>query len=167
MKKIESNSIQAVSIIRQFDKFFYLLYYHYAAMKYLPIFLIFILVLIGVFAFFGLYEARFFTGNATATQKDFSSDNSYVFISPLRAQANNQEQIRTTVFVLNNQGLGVEGRQILLENSPHLTVSIIQGTTDPYGKAVFDIVSNQAGEYYLEITVDGKKIPQRAHLTFY
>jgi hypothetical protein len=114
-----------------------------------------------------LYEGKYFVGRASTVQQDFSPDNSYVFIAPLRATANNQEQIRTTVFILNNKGLGVLGRTIRLSSAPNLTIQTIQGTTDNYGKAVFDISSNQRGEYYLDVTVGDKKLPQQVHLSFY
>ena len=114
-----------------------------------------------------LYEGKYFIGRASTVQQDFSPDNSYVFITPLRATANGQEQIRATVFILNSQGLGVPGRIIGLSNAPNLTIQTIQGTTDNYGKAVFDISSKQRGEYYLEVTVGDKKLPQQVHLSFY
>lgn len=114
-----------------------------------------------------LYEGKYFVGRASTVQQDFSPDNSYVFIAPLRATANGKEQIRATIFILNNQGLGVSGKTIRLSNAPNLTVQTIQGTTDNYGKAVFDISSNQGGEYYLDVIVGDKKLPQQAHLSFY
>lgn len=114
-----------------------------------------------------LYEGKFFVGRASTIQQDFSPENSYVFIAPLRATANNQEQIRTTVFILNNQGLGVQGKAISLSSGSHLTIKIVQATTDTYGKAVFDISSDQKGEYFLNVNVGDKMLPQHAHLSFY
>ncbi len=114
-----------------------------------------------------LYEGKYFVGRASTVQQDFSPDNSYVFITPLKAAANGQEQIRATVFILNSQGLGVPGRIIGLSTVPNLTIQTRQGTTDNYGKAVFDISSKQRGEYYLEVTVGDKKLPQQVHLSFY
>jgi hypothetical protein len=114
-----------------------------------------------------LYEAKYFVGRASTIEQDFSPDNSYVFVTPLRATANGQEQIRATVFILNNQGLGVRGRSIKLTNAPNITIQTIQGATDTYGKAVFDISSNQKGEYFLDVIVSDKKLPQQVHLSFY
>lgn len=114
-----------------------------------------------------LYEGKFFVGRASIIQQDFSIDNSYVFIAPLRATANNQEQIRATIFVLNNQGLGVPGKTISLSTAPHLIIHTVQGSTDTYGKAVFDISSDQKGEYFLNVNIESKILPQQVHLSFY
>lgn len=128
---------------------------------------IFLLILLGLSSYFWLYEAKYFIGRASVSQQSFSLDNSYLFITPLRAKANNQEKIRVTVFVLNNQGLGVMGKEVFLGIQPDLFIEAIQGTTDNYGKAVFDVVAKKPGEYYLEVKIDGKVLPQKAHLSFY
>jgi hypothetical protein len=129
--------------------------------------IIFFLILVSFSFFFGLYEVKFFKSRASVSQASFSVDNSYLFVSPLRAKANGQEKIRLTIFVLNNQGLGVLGKEVFLSRDPSLSVDIIQGQTDNFGKAIFDITSQKASEYYLEVSVDGQKLPQKAHLSFY
>lgn len=125
----------------------------------------FVLLLFSLF--FWLYEAKFFIGRASVTHQSFSVDNSYLFVTPLRAKANNQEKIRITVFVLNNQGLGVMGKKVFLGRDPNLNIDEIQALTDSFGKAVFDVASGKAGEYYLEVKVEDKVLPQKAHLSFY
>ena len=129
--------------------------------------ILFLLILVSFSFFFGLYEVRFFKSRASVSQASFSVDNSYLFVSPLRAKANGKEKIRITVFVLNNQGLGVLGKELFLSSNPDLSVDIIQGQTDNFGKAVFDVTSTKPGEYYLEVSVDGQKLPQKARLSFY
>ena len=109
--------------------------------------ILFLLILVSFSFFFGLYEVRFFKSRASVSQASFSVDNSYLFVSPLRAKANGQEKIRITVFVLNNQGLGVLGKELFLSSNPDLSVDIIQGQTDNFGKAVFDVTSTKPGEY--------------------
>jgi len=137
-------------------------------MKKKLIFLIPFLLVLFIFSFlFGLYEVRFLKSRASVYKASFSVENSYLFVSPLRAKANGQEKIRITVFVLNNQGLGVLGKEVFLSRDPSLSVDIIQGQTDNFGKAVFDVISTRPGEYYLEVSVDGQKLPQKAHLSFY
>lgn len=126
---------------------------------------VFVLVLFS--GFFWFYETRYMLGRASVSQSSFSIDNSYVFISPLRAKANGQEKIRVTVFILNNQGLGVLGKKVTLENIAHLTIDSIQGLTDNFGKAVFDVSSNQAGDYFVEIKAENDKLSQKANLSFY
>mgnify|MGYP001152381121 CR=1 FL=1 len=135
--------------------------------KHLIFLIFFLLVLISFSFFFGLYEVRFFKSRASVSQASFSVDNSYLFVSPLRAKANGQEKIRITVFVLNSQGLGVLGKEVFLSRDPSLSIDIVQGQTDNFGKAVFDVSSTKAGEYYLEVSVDGQRLPQKAHLSFY
>jgi hypothetical protein len=125
-----------------------------------------LLVLLGFSGFFFLYEARFFTGRASVSQYSFSIDNSYVFYSPLQAQANGQESIRLTVFVLNNQGLGVQGKKVTLVADPNLAVETIQGLTDSLGKAIFDITSTKPADYYVDVQVEGVSLEEKSQLTF-
>jgi len=132
------------------------------------LFLAIILLIFVIFSgFFWLYEAKFMIGRASVSQASFSVDNSYVFLTPLRAKANSQERIRVTVFVLNNQGLGVLGKSVTIGNDPNLTIEGIKARTDNYGKATYDISSSKPGEYFLEIKIEDTLLPQKAHLSFY
>ena len=124
-----------------------------------------VLFMLGSFVLF--YQVKTFISRARASASTFSRDNSYLFVSPLRAQANAQEKIRLTVFILNNQGLGVQGKKVSLAPKPDLVVETIAGVTDEYGKALFDISTSQKGEYYLDVSVDTLSLPQKAHLSFY
>ncbi len=140
----------------------------------IPFFLIILLVFLLSVSFFWIYEAKIFVGRANVSQTTFSPDNSYVFTTPLKAKANGQEKIRVTVFVLNNQGLGVMGKQVTIgdvgaihESPAPFDIETIQGLTDQLGKAVFDITSDRAGEYYLEVKVQENLLPQRVRLSFY
>lgn len=137
-------------------------------MKKLVFLLIFALIcLIGLTSFFWLYEVQFKSTRASISANSFSIDNSYIFVTPLRARANNQEKIRITVFILNNQGLGVAGKKVSIPMSPGISSEATQGLTDQYGKAFFDISSTTKGEYYFDVTVDDVALKQKAHLSFY
>lgn len=129
-------------------------------------FLILLLVLVGFIGAFGLYEVKFFSTRADVSQATFSVDNSYIFSTPSQARANGQEKIRLTVFILNNQGLGVLGKKIFVGTDPSLNIEAIQGLTDGYGKAYFDISSIKAGQYFLEIKADDTALNQKANLVF-
>jgi hypothetical protein len=129
-------------------------------------FVILLLVLFSFVAVFGLYEVKFFSTRADVSQASFSIDNSYIFSTPSQASANGQEKIRLTVFVLNNQGLGVLGKKVLIESDSSLTINTIQGSTDNYGKAYFDISATKPAQYFLEIKIDDKALNQKAHLVF-
>lgn len=129
-------------------------------------FIILLMVIVGFIGAFGLYEVKFFTSRADISQASFSIDNSYIFSTPSQARVNGQEKIRLTVFILNNQGLGVLGKKIFIGTNPSLNIEAIQGLTDNYGKAYFDISSSKTGEYFLEIKVDDTALNQKAHLVF-
>ena len=135
--------------------------------KSLLILFIFLAILLGFAIFFGLYEVQFFTGRASIKTVAFSVDNSYVFITPLRSRANGQEKIRVTVFVLDDQGLGVMGKKVVLIPAEALNIENIQSLTDNFGKAYFDVTSTKIGEYYLEVRIDDTVLKQKAHLSFY
>lgn len=97
----------------------------------------------------------------------FSPENSYVFASPLSVAADGKEKIRMTVFLLDTEGLGVEGQRVYLGQTTTLSIHEVQPITDSSGKALFDISSTQKGEYFIEVGVLGKVLPQRARITFY
>jgi len=134
--------------------------------KSIVFFVILLLIIIGFIGVFGLYEVKFFTGRADVSQTTFSIDNSYIFSTPSQARANGQEKIRLTVFILNNQGLGVLGKKIFIGTDPSLNIEAIQGLTDSYGKAYFDISAIKPAEYFLEIKADDMALNQKAHLIF-
>ncbi len=134
--------------------------------KSLVFIIILLLVIIGFVGIFGFYEIKFFTGRASVSQASFSIDNSYIFSTPSGARANGQEKIRLTIFILNNQGLGVMGKKIFIGTDPALNIEAIQGLTDSYGKAYFDISSTKPAEYFLEIKANDTGLKQKAHLIF-
>ncbi|QQG44283.1 MAG: Ig-like domain-containing protein [Candidatus Roizmanbacteria bacterium] len=125
-----------------------------------------LVVLISFSGFFWFYETQYMVGRADVSRYSFSADNSYIFVSPLQAKANGQEKIRITVFILNNQGLGVMGKKVTLEPVPHLSIEAIQGLSDNLGKSVFDVTANQAGEYYVSVKVEDTSLNQKAHVSF-
>jgi len=92
--------------------------------------------------------------------------NSYLFASPLKAKAGSSERVRVSVYVLDSQGKGVFGRNVILGESDSIRVLPVQPTTDLIGRAVFDVAGSVSGYYVLEAKVDGKVIPQRVGLTF-
>ncbi len=53
-----------------------------------------------------------------------------------------------------------------LAQNQDLKIDSIQSLTDGFGKAVFDVSSGKTGEYYLDVTIDGSALNQKAHLTF-
>jgi len=134
------------------------------------VFMFAIIFLVILFFFAGLfffYEARFFSSRASTTQGSFSIENSYIFVTPLKAKANSSEKIRVTVFILNDQGLGVPGKTVILGQDPGIVFDSNQAITDNLGKATFDVAGKLAGEYYLEVAIDEISLTQKAHLSYY
>jgi hypothetical protein len=110
-----------------------------------------------------LFQSR---ASGVGSSVAFSIDNSYIFLSPLQALANNKDRIRITVFLLNSQGRGVTGKQVALNYTQELTVESVQATTDSYGRAVFDAYTSQKGDYYVEAMVSGTKATEGVRLKF-
>jgi hypothetical protein len=135
--------------------------------KFLLSAILFFLVVITFALFFFFYETRYFGSRASMTIVDISAENSYVFMNPLKAQANGTDKIRVTVFVLNGQGLGVPNKKVVIGVDPRLVVNSVQDTTDTTGKAIFEFSSTTVGEYYLDVGIDEIKLPQKAQLSFY
>ena len=101
----------------------------------------------------------------TEVSSSISTDNSYIFASPLTAMTGG-ESIRITVYVLDNRGLGVSGQKVSLGNPGALTVNAVQPVTDGQGRAVFDISSVKTGAYIIQASVAGTSLPQEANVTF-
>ena len=135
--------------------------------KFLLSAILFFLVLITFSLFFFFYETQFFGSRASMTIVDVSAENSYVFMNPLRAQANGKDKIRVTLMMLNGSGLGVMGKKPIISTDPKLVVDKVQDTTDTFGKAIFEYSTTASGEYYLEVKIDDVTLPQKAKLSFY
>lgn len=93
-------------------------------------------------------------------------ENSYIFASPLSARADGREKIRVTVFILDAQGRGVYGQPVSLGRSEKLEVDLIQETTDNLGRAIFDLSSVTAADYYIEAKVDNRTLPLNVRVGF-
>jgi len=93
-------------------------------------------------------------------------DNSYLFASPLSAQANGKEKIRITVFLLDSQGKGVPGKVVFLGENESLRVDSVQAVSDNLGRVVFDVSSFSPVDYLIEASVDNQVLPQRVKVNF-
>jgi hypothetical protein len=109
---------------------------------------------------------------ATSRPGNFSLANSYVFASPLVVAANGEEKIRVNVFLLSDKGKGVPEKDVSLTLSPQGNqtglpqILLVQPRTNNYGQAVFELVSNFAGQYTVEAQVSGVTLPQTVTVTF-
>lgn len=87
-----------------------------------------------------------------------SVSNSYVFASPVRAKAGG-DLIRITVFLLDDVGLGVFGKEVILnKQDSSLNVANIQNVTDENGRAIFDISADTLGRFEIEVFSENVKI---------
>jgi hypothetical protein len=101
--------------------------------------------------------------SATST---LSTDNSYIFASPLRAKTGG-EKIRVTVFILDTKGLGMQGKNVKVGSGNGLTVTSIQPVTDAQGRATFDVDSGSTpGVFIIQASADGVTLTQKATISF-
>ena len=104
---------------------------------------------------------------AVGNQSNIALENSYLFVSPLQAKADNKEKMRITIFILDGRGLGVPNQNVEISTSEKISITEIQKNTDESGKAIFDISSNIVGQFNLIAKTNGKNIPQQVKVVFY
>ena len=110
------------------------------------------------------YYSSAATGN---TSKNYSRQNSYMFASPIQASADGVSSIRITVFLLDSQGLGVEGEVVDVQPQKGvLTTAKIAPITDTFGRAYFDVTSTNAGSYTILAEAGGVTLPQKVGISF-
>ncbi len=134
--------------------------------KYLIIILFLSLALIASL-FLVLKTTVFVKKASTSNQSTVVLENSYIFVSPLQAKADNKEKMRLTVFILDGRGLGVANQIVNLSTSSQISITEIQKTTDDSGKAVFDLSSNIAGQFNVAAKTQSGTIPQQVKVVFY
>lgn len=94
-----------------------------------------------------------------------SLSNSYVFASPIEAKVSG-EYIRITVFVLDDEGSGLENKKVSIGNMFDLNFDQNVKYTDSYGKTFFDVKSDKTGTYIIEVFVDQKSLDQKVKIVF-
>lgn len=114
-------------------------------------------------SFFGRASAP---GGVRSVPPLLSYQNSYVFASPINALADGESIIRVTVFLLNNQGLGVGGQSVNLKVQPEANISPVSPVTDNLGRATFDLTSNTPGDYTISAEVEDGSLPQMVSVSF-
>lgn len=100
------------------------------------------------------------------TSTALSRENSYIFASPITAAADGTSIIRITVFILNNQGLGVGGLSVELKTSGPVQIAKTQAVTDTLGRAIFDVTSTSRADYTIRAEVSGVSLPQSVSVSF-
>ena len=97
---------------------------------------------------------------------DLSLDNSYLFVSPLTADADGVSSIQVSSFILNQKGLGVSGVEVKLNSDKPLSISEVQPVTDSLGRAIIEVRSQNSGVYTLTASVKEKTLPQTVSVQF-
>jgi hypothetical protein len=109
----------------------------------------------------------FFSKATSTSSNSVTLENSYLFASPVQAQADGQEKIRVSVFLLDGRGLGISNKTVSLSLPSKITSIQIQPITDESGKAIFDLLSNTQGTFNISATVNNQEIPQKLKIVFY
>jgi len=131
-----------------------------------PVLIIVIVFLLIAGAMFLNRQQTIFKGQASPS-KTYSLQNSYIFGSPLTATANGQEKVKISVFLLNQQGLGVEKKQINLKTTPAgLDIETAQDITDKTGQTIFYASTKSPGRFQISAQVDGQTLPQIVTVNF-
>ncbi len=134
--------------------------------KYLLI-IIFLLITLIASVFLVLKTTVFTKKATTGNQSTVVLENSYLFVSPLQAKADNKEKIRLTVFILDGRGLGVSNQIIDLSTPAQISITEVQKITDDSGKAVFDLSSNIPGQFNVSAQTKNGTVPQQVRVVFY
>jgi len=124
-----------------------------------------LVVLLALGSVLILRERTSFFGKASQTAIEYSLENSYVFASPLSAQAGGGQKIKVTIFLLDGEGKGVADKSVSVVTNPTMNVDSVQPTTDEKGQAVFEVSADTAGKYTVTAETDSKPL-QPLTLTF-
>ncbi|PJE63554.1 hypothetical protein COU89_02710 [Candidatus Roizmanbacteria bacterium CG10_big_fil_rev_8_21_14_0_10_45_7] len=116
-------------------------------------------------------NVRFIVGSrATLRQGSgvagLSQENSYLFVSPLKARADGKDRIRLSVIVLDAQGKGVSNQDVMVTTKPSIPYEGIQIKTDLYGRAVYDLYTTSVGSYEITANVAGNRIGEPVTVQF-
>lgn len=95
-----------------------------------------------------------------------TKENSYLFASPIQAQADGLEKIRVTIFLLDSNGLGVSRQEVTLKVPSPIEVETLQSTTDDLGKATFNLFTSFPGKYEISASTSGFSLSQKINLLF-
>jgi hypothetical protein len=124
-------------------------------------------VVIIVSVFLAMNKTSFLSKAAeTSSAGLLSRENSYVFASPVVAQADKTSVIRITVYLLNSQGLGFAGQKVDLASSRPLIMKPISPVTDSFGIATYDVSSASPGSYTVSVEASGITLPQTVSISF-
>lgn len=125
-------------------------------------------LLFSLIASLGLvFRTTIFYGKATyGNTSPVALENSYLFASPIQAQADGKEKIRITVFLLDGRGMGVVNQSVTLNLPSPLISDAKEKITDDVGKVTFDISSITAGKFPISASANGQSLSQKVSVLF-
>lgn len=130
-----------------------------------------LIIVLFLLARFLIPQALIYLTRAAKPTK-YSLSNSYVFGAPMVMTADGKTKSRVSVFLLNDQGLGVPDKQIFVSSrakgaaAGNVQIDQVKPTTDNFGQSVFEITSDYSGQFEISASVDNLEIPQKVTLTF-
>ncbi len=134
--------------------------------RYFPVLLGMLMIFLLSISFFWLYSARVFISRASSASTT-STDNSTGFATPQRAKADGIDTIRLYFFLLDDRGLGIEGKKVDVVGIQKARLQQVQAITDQAGKAIFDLTSKERVILNLTFEAGGAILPQKIAVTFY
>lgn len=111
------------------------------------------LVVIFLTGFYIVPRVLISVSKASSVSK-ISISNSYVIGSKILAKADGIDKCVVNVFLVDNNGKGVVGRNIILSGINDIK-AINNGVTDKFGNASFELTSKVEGQFKMSATVDG------------
>jgi hypothetical protein len=121
---------------------------------YFVIFSLLLMLLLVLASTYFIYEERTFIFQSRANVQLVDSENSLAVATPSCVPADSTSISRLQVYCLNSRGLGEPGMIVSVKPSnsvQDLEITAIQGSTDQYGKAIFDLKSGTEGIFELTI----------------
>lgn len=122
------------------------------------------LVVIFLTGFYVIPRVLVSISRASSVSK-ISISNSYVIGSKILAKADGVDKCVVNVFLVDNNGKGVVGRNIVLSGMNDIK-AINNGVTDKFGNASFELISKIEGQFKMSATVDGVPLPKELTVIF-
>lgn len=96
--------------------------------------------------------------------RNVSLESSLIIGEKVMAQADGQDMIKVNVFVMDDEGKGIEGK--VVELTGDLAGLPINSVSQSEGKAAFDVISTSKGQVRLGANIEGIELGKFVTVTF-
>ncbi len=96
-----------------------------------------------------------------STNQIVSVKDSLLIGQKMMARADGEDKCVVNVFVLDKKGKGIKGKLVRLSG-----LGDLEASTDAMGKALFELISTEAGQYELSAQVGGVPLSGTVTVTF-